>query len=258
MKNRKGFTLVEMLVVISIIGIGAAMTFAIGSGFVKGNKVSQATRITQAALLEARSRAIATRLQTSMVIYHLDNLAVITDHRWVPLGQPIVLPEPCYFYVHSAQGYLAPGQAINKIAPAHYIMTVTFESTGAAIKNLPRAYWNGETRCGAIFLNIIDPTTVRFGQRGGKVQSVDGDTIDLTGWTGEFATKGYAVIGSELVSYNTLGYTDSRRAQLRGVQRGLYGSGDSSNLVGKPVFTSGFCGSIMIIAATGQVVTVLM
>ena len=257
MKRQKGFTLVEMLVVISIIGIGAAMTFSLGSSFVKGNRVSQATRIVQAALLEARGRAIATRTNTSMVLYYLDNLAVMTDYAWVPIGQPVVLPEPCYFYIHGTQGYIAPGWGINKVAPQHYITTITFKASGAAFKNLPGAHWNRETQCGAIVFNIIDPTTVKFGQQGGVVQSVDGSTMDLTGWGGYFRTKGYCVIGSELVSFSSLGSTPAGRAQLKGVQRGLYGTSTDEQLEGKQVFTTGFCGSIMVICATGHVVSVL-
>ncbi|MEW6359444.1 MAG: prepilin-type N-terminal cleavage/methylation domain-containing protein [Planctomycetota bacterium] len=258
MKRQKGFTLTEMLVVISIIGIGAAMTFSLGSGFVKGNKVSQATRLTHAALLEARSRAIATRTNTSMVLYRLDNLAVMTDHRWVPIGQPVVLPDPCYFYITDGNDYMAPGWSINKIAPQHYIMAITFESTGAAIKNLPNAYWNRATRSGAIFVNIIDPTLVRFGARGGQVTSIEGDSINLNGSRWEFPDRGYVMIGSELVSYNSVGFTIDQKAKLIGVQRSMFGSGSGATLEGKSVYVSGFCGSIMIVASTGHVVTVLL
>ncbi|MEW6358285.1 MAG: prepilin-type N-terminal cleavage/methylation domain-containing protein [Planctomycetota bacterium] len=255
---RSGFTLPEMLVVISIIGIGAAMTFSLGSGFVKGNKVSQATRLIHAALLEARSRAIATRTNISMVLYRLDNLAVMTDHRWVPIGQPVILPDPCYFYIYEGKDFIAPGWSINKIAPRHYIMTITFEPTGAAVKNLPNAYWNRETRSGAIFVNVIDPTLVRFGSRGGVVESLDGDTMDLSGSRWEFPDRGYCMIGSELVSYNKVGFTASQRAKLIGIQRGMFGSGSGVKLEGQRVYVSGFCGSVMIVAATGHVVTVIL
>lgn len=66
------------------------------------------------------------------------------------------------------------------------------------------------------------------------------------------------MIGSELVSYNKVKFSPSRTGLLTGVQRRLFGTGTKGSLKGKRVYPAGFCGNIMVVCATGHVVTVLL
>lgn len=257
-RERAGFTLTEMLVVISIIGIAASMSIALAAGFLRGNKVALATRMVQAGLMEARSRAIASKLNTSMVLYRLDSMAVLTNEKWEPIGQPIVIPDPCYFMMYEGQDYLPAGWYWNRIAPLYDIMTITFESTGTAVKNLPAAQDTSRVcRVGAIFVTIVDPSSLWY-NRGGSVTADSGNELELSGGYWTFSPNGYVMVGSEFVSYNTLGSTPAGYAKLSGLQRNLFGSGTSGSLVGKSVYLTGFCGNIMVIGSTGQVITVLL
>ena len=71
-RNRAGFTLVELLVVISIILIASSILFTAGSGE-KGVSLSSSQRIVSGIVKGARAQAVLKGAETRIIIYN--NLA---------------------------------------------------------------------------------------------------------------------------------------------------------------------------------------
>lgn len=67
-RNRSAFSLLELLLVIAIMGIVAAMTMAIGPGFLRANAMSSSLSSVASAVSLARSEAVRTRKQTYFVL----------------------------------------------------------------------------------------------------------------------------------------------------------------------------------------------
>ena len=86
-RNRAGFTLVELLVVISIILIASSILFTAGSGE-KGVSLSSSQRIVSGIVKGARAQAVLKGAETRIIIYN--NLAGDPDntgHRHTGLDQ---------------------------------------------------------------------------------------------------------------------------------------------------------------------------
>ena len=68
-KQRKGFTLVELIVVISIIVVIAGMTIPTVSGFMRQQRLKSAVSLIQMACMRAKHRAISQRERQYMVFF---------------------------------------------------------------------------------------------------------------------------------------------------------------------------------------------
>lgn len=78
-RGRRGFTVVELLVVVGIILVVASVAVASVIPFMKGRKLNSATRTLQAAVMRARSYAATRRTKATMRIFPAENQLVIYD-----------------------------------------------------------------------------------------------------------------------------------------------------------------------------------
>lgn len=79
-RSLSGFTLVEMLVVISIIALVAAMTVPMMTPFTRTRKLEQAGDVVKNACILARSKAIQQRKKFCVTILQDERLVSITDY----------------------------------------------------------------------------------------------------------------------------------------------------------------------------------
>jgi len=245
------------MVTISVITVAATLSVVATASFIQGSKLSQSVRITQAALLAARSRAIATRTLSTIVFYHHDSLAVPTNEFYEPAGDPIRLPDPIRFV--STRFTMSPTSSYNVVAPGYYIKTVTFFPDGSAAENL--SYWVGHRYYkagGAIVIAVVDGSKVPWGWYTGHVGYVvswSKNSISVTASTGWWpGGRGYAVIGNELVAFAGIKAHSGYRAQFTGVTRGVGGTATQKDIMSQPVYCLGLSGVIVILGPTGQVI----
>ncbi len=78
MKTNKGLTLLEILIVMAIMGIIAAMSIPSMSNFVRKNRIENQTRRIHSDLMNARTRALATN-RTHCLVFQTNNYQVISD-----------------------------------------------------------------------------------------------------------------------------------------------------------------------------------
>ena len=97
----RGFTLAEMLTVLSIIILLSVMAIVATSPMIGRNKIRYATRQVHAAVLQARNYAIATNSTASIVFYVRDRFCVVTNSVFEPVDAPVVLPEGIDFGIPS-------------------------------------------------------------------------------------------------------------------------------------------------------------
>ena len=95
--NKNGFTLVEMLVVISIIILVSVVVVPSITPFLKGQALSKGARIVQSNALAARSMAINSRATRLLVLDSIYSKLSITDENEVLLEREEFLPNNIEF-----------------------------------------------------------------------------------------------------------------------------------------------------------------
>ena len=78
--GRAAFTLVEMLVVIGIIGLVAAMSLPMIIPMIRGNKLGQAVDAVKSACIVARSKAIQERRMFCVTLLEAERCVLVTDY----------------------------------------------------------------------------------------------------------------------------------------------------------------------------------
>ncbi len=95
--NKKGFTLVEMLVVIGIIILVSVVTVPLITPFLKAQRLSKGARIVQASALVARTMAINSRRTRQLVFDSTYSKLSIIDENSNVLGREDFLPSTIEF-----------------------------------------------------------------------------------------------------------------------------------------------------------------
>lgn len=225
--DARGFTLVEMLTVLAIIVLLSTIAVVSTAPFLSRNRIRYAARQAHAAILQARSHAIATNSSASVVIYSGERFCVVTNSAYEPIDAPVVLPEGVLFrpasshVVSSLQWSNVVGDRVAAQTDGYAsgfrpftIITFNRDGTVKFTTPLPDTARNG----GAIVICV-------GGYSAGNIKNaigMDENIVEVTGY-GAFESRGLAVIDNEIVSYQSITYEPSgNRYILKDVARGRY------------------------------------
>jgi type IV pilus assembly protein PilA len=144
MRNRKGFTLMEIMIVLAIVGILAAISIPNITGWVYHLRFSGFLRSVYTEFQEARTRAKTTGLPHEVVVDPVTNAVQLrraTDN--VSVGSAVTAPETCDIDSGSSVVFKANGTASNsgnvrivstKVATDNKLITVTLGTGRVAIQ----------------------------------------------------------------------------------------------------------------------------
>ena len=88
-RRRAGFTLIEMMVVIGIIGLVAAMTVPLMVPFMRARKLDRAAEVVKVACARARSIAIRERRRIAVTLLEAEKMVIITDYEQLKNMLPV-------------------------------------------------------------------------------------------------------------------------------------------------------------------------
>jgi prepilin-type N-terminal cleavage/methylation domain-containing protein len=238
----RGFTLAEMLTVLSIIVILSLIAITSTSPFIARSRVRYAARQAHAAILQARHYAIATNSTASVVIYSGERFCVVTNAQFEPIDAPVVLPvgiafRPAVMHLSNllkwtdtaelnwaqilgdgpaayAAGYRTTGAPSSQAKRP--VCVVTFQRDGTVRYVTPSA---ASAKTGGSIVICVG------GYEVGRTQndlSPDADTIVVTG-SAAFESRGVVCVNNEIVAYQSIVWDPtSNRTELRTVSRGIY------------------------------------
>lgn len=182
-RPHSAFTLVEMLVVIGIIALVAAMSIPMITPFTRTRKLDQAAEVVKSACLLARSKAVRERRMFSVTLLEAERQIFITDYEMLrdtiydsddppvtPHDKPLGDPQKPYC-AHYLDNYLdssATNEAkyVARAAALEYFS----EQIGERVRTLPEG--------------------CTFNLDGNKNASGDDITNDYIGWTWVFLPNG--------------------------------------------------------------------
>jgi prepilin-type N-terminal cleavage/methylation domain-containing protein len=225
--DARGFTLAEMLTVLAIIILLSTIAVVSTGPFLARNRIRYAARQAQAAILQARSYAIATNSCASVVIYSGERFCVVTDSQYVPVDAPVILPEGITF--RPAASHVVSSLVWSNVVGDR----VAAQTAGYASQYRPFTIITFQHDGTVKFVTPL-PTTARVdgaivicigGVSAGNIKNaigMDENIIEVTGY-GNFESRGMAVVDNEIVSYLSITYEPSgNRYVLKDVARGIY------------------------------------